>query len=287
MPVVLTKQSKASASTIGAIPVLFLRGSGPNNKHRVLLYTPSPSPEFKALNRGLSPDAKYATRLLDAFSEGALHADGEVLKEEDLLRLQEEAASALVLDSKPKTATNTGDEEPDEEERKESPPSKKGQRGRGTQKHPQPRVQHDDEPSEPSGSRTASQLHQHLQHEKEHEKEHKKEVKRLMSEIDGIKTQVHQLAEHVNELKSAHAVDKESLDKKFKKLKSKIDAALHQPQLTTVQMAAPAVPQLATALPQAAQPAPAQAPFGLPAGLPGGYFYIPTPSQQAALGRLG
>ena len=50
-------------------------------------------------------------------------------------------------------------------------------------------------------------------------------MKRLISEIDGIKSQVHQLAEHVNELKSAHAGDKESFEKKFKKLKSKIDAA--------------------------------------------------------------
>jgi hypothetical protein len=195
--------------------------------------------------------------------------------------------TALVLDSKSKTVTNAGEEAGDEDQRKESPPPAAVKKGRSNQKHPQAKVQHDDEPSDPMGSRAASQLHQHLQHEKEHEKEHKKEVKRLMSEIDGIKSQLHQLAEQVNEVKSAHAADKESVDRKLKKFKSKIDAASHQPQLATVQMAAPAVPPFATAIPQAAQPAPAQAPLALSAGLSGGFYYFPTPAQQAALGRLG
>ena len=73
-PAVLAKEKK---SLRGVVPVLFLRGSGSRAKHRVLLYTPTPSPEFAGLNRGSKRDVRFVVRLLDQFSEEALHAAGE------------------------------------------------------------------------------------------------------------------------------------------------------------------------------------------------------------------
>lgn len=286
-PVIITKQSKASSSVISVIPVLFLRGSGASNKHRVLLYAPSPSSEFKALNRGLSADSKYASRLLDTFSEGALHADGELLKADDLQRFQEEAAVSLLLESKAKATTNAAEDELDDGQRNESAPEPPSKRVRGGKKHHAAKSALEDEPSEPIATKAASQLHEHVQHEKEHEKEQRKELKKLCGEIEGLKGQIRQLAEEVNNLKRVHANDKESHDEKFKKLKSKINASLHQPQLATVQMAAPVAAPLATTVPQAAQAALPQLPAELMAAARGGIFYIPSSAQQAALSRLG
>ena len=52
-PVLLAKDKN---HPLAVVPLVFLRGSGPKAKHRVVLYAPTPSAEFASLDSG---DACY------------------------------------------------------------------------------------------------------------------------------------------------------------------------------------------------------------------------------------
>jgi len=278
--VLLAKEKK---SVIGVVPVLFLRGSGPKAKHRVVLHTPTPSPEFAGLNRGLKRDARFATRLLDQFSEEALHAAGDLIKSDTLHNIQEEAWSFLKLDSKSKTTPDIDDEH----EGEVSTPAAASKRTRPAPKRRHSKMDDTDEPSEPAAIATANQLHQHLQHEKEHEKEHKKDLKRLNIEIEDLRGRTDRLEQQLEDVKKGQVCEKDIVDKKLKKLKDKITPSLQQSHLALMQVPAAATTSFTTAAQQALPPVPAQLPFVPVQTGGGGYFYFPASALQGASGRSG
>lgn len=146
-------------------------------------YSPTPSPEFASLNRGSKRDVRFVSRLLDQFSEEALHAAGDPLHDEDLHKLQDEAWSFSRLESKSKV-NNDNDEQQDDEEQA---PAVAPKRTRNAPSSRHSIVDADDEPSSIAASTSINLLQRHLHDDKEHEKEHKKDLKRLFIEIDELK----------------------------------------------------------------------------------------------------
>lgn len=274
-PAVLAKEKKSS---IGVVPVLFLRGSGSKAKHRVLLYTPAPSPEFAGLNRGSKHDVRFVVRLLDQFSEEALHAAGETLKDDELLKIQDEAWLFSKLESKSKAPASIEEEEQVEEQA----PAAVGKRTRAAPTHHQSPVEVDDEPTPTASHSTANRLQRHLQDEKEHEKEHKKDLKRLFIDLNDLKGRMSSLEHQFEEARKDRAAERDFIEKKLKKLKDKFTLSLQQQHLAMTPVPVPTTATFATVAPQAVVPAPPPPllPPGVPAG--GGYYYFPVTTPQSA-----
>lgn len=280
-PVVIAKEKK---SAIQVIPMLFLRGFGPKAKHRVLLYTATPSPDFASLNRGAPHDTHFVVRLLDQFSEESFHATGPTMSIEELRTFQEDGWSFLRSISESKEASAiAGDEEA--EEGVGAIPAAARRRGRSSAKRQLRQVDDADESSEPAAIATAHKLEQHVHEEKEHEKEHKKDLKRLIKEIDDMKNRIGSLEHELADTKQRHTSEKESVEKKLKKLKGKITSSLQQPHLAMMQAPAPSAASFTTAMQPTPFSMPAQLPFVPVQQASGGYLYFPASAQQGASGR--
>jgi hypothetical protein len=272
--VLLRDKNKA----IGVIPVLFLRGSGSRQKHRVLLYTAAPSHDFASLNRGSAQDARFAVRLLDQFCEEALHAAGEGIKDEDMQKIQDEAWAFANLESKAAAMTNT-DEVDDGDE---PAPVLRHKRAKAASSRRAATDDANHEASSTATTATASRLQQHLQDEKDHEKEHKKDLKKHANEIEDLKARVSVLEHQLDEVKKESTKERDFFERKLQKVKDKISASVQQQHLAIPQAPVPALVPFATAPPQAVLQAPSPAPFApLPAGA-GGYYYFPPNAPQGA-----
>lgn len=279
-PVLLAKDKK---SAVAAIPVLFLRGSGSKAKHRVLLHSPTPSPEFAGLNRGSKRDVRFVSRLLDQFSEETLHAAGEPLNQADLHALQDEAWSFFASQSKSKASTDIDEQQDDDEQ----VPAAAAKRTRNAPAHRRNTFDIDDEPSGALAVTSVSRLQRHLQDEKEHEKEHKRDLKRLFIDVDELKGRISSLEHQLQEQKSDHATEMGAIHKKLQKLKRSQVASLPQQQVALTHVPAASMVSFANTAPQAMLQAPLQAAFAPPPTGSGGYYYFPGTPQPGASARPG
>jgi hypothetical protein len=217
---------------LAVVPLVFLRGSGPKAKHRAVLHAQTPSTEFASLNRGAQHNARFATRLLDTFSEESFHASGTALGTDALRQLQDACFGVLKLDAK----SRSGDNMDDEQAEADDPPAATGKPPRAASKRHRAA---DNDAIEPAESSSTAKFQQHVHDEKEHEKVVKKDVKKLNGEIDELKQRVKELDARLAETIKNHADDMTAINNKLQKLKAKMPSGSHQLPPTIVAVSTP------------------------------------------------
>lgn len=275
-PVILDKTSK---SPISATPVLFLRGSGPQDKHRALLYCAAPSPGFASLNRGLPADSKFASRQLDTFSEEARHAQGEEIKSEELQKLQEEAWAFLKIGAKAKPKADSTKEH-DDEQVEETAPAAGQKRARPAPKLRRAKVDDDDGSSAAHGGTCSAELEEHVKREKKQEKTLDQDIHHLHDEIKRLRQCIQQLESQAKEKKEPSSAEGQAMPALVSLLQGMIASNSHQREIPMALMQPPIPPSVVPIQQQASIPAtpqPTYGPVAPPGPLSGGYFVFYPP----------